>query len=76
MPNFRFALSSTTAIREAGMIQSESFSDAMEAISERLTVNQGDTLEIGVIGFPPARYECVFTRGGTQGWRPAGLLAA
>jgi len=76
MPRFQFSLSTTNVVREAGVVQSESFADALSAIGEHLTANEGDTLEIGVTGFPPARYEFVRGLEGTQTWRPAGLLAA
>ena len=76
MPRFQFSLSTTNVVREAGVVQSESFADALSAIGEHLTANEGDTLEIGVTGFPPARYEFVQGLEGTQTWRRAGLLAA
>ena len=50
---------------------------ALEAITEQVTIRDGDTLEIGVRGFPPARYECVWPKiNGVPSWRPAGLKAA
>ena len=79
MPRFRFALSNTSThqVREAGMVQTETFDDAMTAISEHLDAREGETLEIGVPGFPPARYECYWSiDAGTSEWRPAGRLAA
>lgn len=77
MPRFQFALSDDTQVREAGVVQSDSFSDALVAISEHVSAHQGDVLEIGVTGFPPARYECVWAvDGSTSSWRPTGLLAA
>lgn len=77
MPRFEFAVGNPGTFREAGAVQSESFTDALDAITERVTVRDGDTLEIGVRGFPPARYECVWPRiNGVPSWRPAGLRAA
>jgi hypothetical protein len=77
MPRYQFALSSIHQVREAGVVQSESFSDALSAISEHVSAHEGDTLEIGVNGFPPARYECVWSSDrGTSTWRPTGQLAA
>jgi len=39
--------------------------------------DMGDVLEIGVLGFPPARYECVGEiRSGFPVWMPSGLKAA
>ena len=57
MPRFEFAVGSAATFREAGAVTSESFDDALEAITEQVTIRDGDTLEIGVRGFPPARYE-------------------
>ena len=77
MPRFQFSLNSSEAVRQAGIIQSDSFSDALTALAEQLPVEEGDTLEIGVKGFPPARFEYVSSPDdGTQSWRPAGRLAA
>ena len=78
MPRYSFSFGTATdVVRQAGVVQSESFSDALETISEHLTAKSGDTLEIGVQGFPPARYEYVWTlEKGIDSWRPAGLLAA
>jgi hypothetical protein len=77
MPRFQFSLSTTDIVREAGVVHTESFADALSAIGEHVSAKQGDTLEIGVPGFPPARYECVWGgEGVAKAWRPAGLLAA
>ena len=77
MPRYQFALSNTQQVREAGVVQTDSFTDALSAISEHVEAREGDTLEIGVPGFPPARYECVWSiEQGTSAWRPAGQLAA
>ena len=76
MPRYQFAIGSTDAVREAGFVHSDSFSEAVNAISQRVRARAGDTLEIGVSGFPPARYECLWADGTTQSWKPAGLLAA
>jgi hypothetical protein len=77
MPRFQFAIGGTGLVREVGFVQSESFSAAISAISQRVRAAAGDTLEIGVNGFPPAHYECVMSENGTaQSWKPRGLLAA
>jgi hypothetical protein len=76
MPRFNFSLYSSGLVGEAGVVQSESFDDALAAISEHVTANEGDTLEIGVFGFPPARYHKVSEASGMRAWRPAGQLAA
>lgn len=77
MPRFQFSIGSREAVREAGIITSDSFSDALEAIGAQVEVSDGDTLEIGVHGFPPARFEYVLTlQPGESTWRPAHRLAA
>lgn len=76
MTRFQFALSSPHYIREAGSIQSESLFEALESINEQLPVQVGDTLEIGVAGFPPARFHCSIAGTGGRTWLPNGLLAA
>lgn len=77
MPRYQFAIVKTDTVREAGFVHSESFSEAITAISQRVRAEAGDTLQIGVSGFPPARYECMFAENGNaRSWRPTGLLAA
>ena len=77
MPRYQFAIGGTGIVREAGYVRSESFSEAISAISQRVKAETGDTLEIGVSGFPPARYECVWAEDGSaRSWRPTGLMAA
>jgi len=77
MPRYRFALGSADSVREAGVVQSDTFSSALDAITKQSALGAGDTLEIGVHGFPPARYEWVeFGATDARAWRPAGLKAA
>jgi hypothetical protein len=77
MATYTFSLSTSEDERQAGIIQSASFDDALRLVSERVLVSQGDELEIGVRGFPPARYECVESLlDGTVFWQPAARLAA
>lgn len=77
MTRYSFALSTNDEICRAGIVTSDSFSDAMKLLGEQMDVKSGDTLEIGVNGFPPARYECVLSLDdGEVLWRPSGLLAA
>jgi hypothetical protein len=77
MTRYSFALSTNNEISQAGVVQSDSFTDALKLLGEQMTVKAGDTLEIGVYGFPPARYECVASLGqGDILWRPSGLMAA
>lgn len=81
MQRFQFALSSvvgsaTDALPQAGVVQSESFAEALTAVGEHVSATFGDVLEIGVQGFPPARYECLGSSRRGMLWRPAGQLAA
>ena len=63
--------------RQAGIIKSANFDEALSLVGQRVVVSQGDTLEIGVKGFPPARYECVEALvDGSVFWRPAPRMAA
>jgi hypothetical protein len=76
MTRFEFALKSPDEIRQAGVVQSESFNDALSLVSKNVTVQDGDTLEIGVPGFPPARYAFVPSDSiDAVNWRPIGLAA-
>ena len=76
MSKFRFSVSGLDSRRE-GVIESDSFLAAVDALGEHVNVHQGDVLEIGVVGFPPARYECVGEiHSGSPLWMPAGRLAA
>ena len=77
MARFQFAVSSSDEVSHAGIVQSESFADALELLGERITLTEGDTLEIGVPGFPPARFQCMLSLDdGDVHWRPATLRAA
>jgi hypothetical protein len=59
------------------MVQSDTFDEAMSAVAERFTATPGDRLEIGVFGFPPARYMCVGSVDGDgASWRPVDEKAA
>jgi hypothetical protein len=76
MANYRFSLSTTDETRQAGVIHSDSFDEALQLVSAKMTVTKGDTLEIGVAGFPPAHYECVESwLDGSVFWKPAALAA-
>jgi hypothetical protein len=78
MATYTFSLGGTQdEMRQAGIIKTASFDQALQLVGQRVAVTQGDTLEIGVKGFPPARYECVETLvDGSVFWRPAPRLAA
>ena len=71
MSKFRFALSNA-ALRQEGMVESESFVQAVDSLWEHVEIRHGDVLEIGVHGFPPARYACVAAIGQAKPmWRVA-----
>jgi hypothetical protein len=76
MPQFHFTLGRPDALGEMGAVQSDSFDDALEALAEQAGPSVGDVLEIGVPGFPPARYEYVKVGRKARAWRPTGRLAA
>ena len=76
MARYSFALGVDGEVTEAGIVHSDSFDDALVELSRRFKPQRGDTLEIGVPGFPPARYEHTGYANGWRGWRPAGVLAA
>jgi hypothetical protein len=77
MATYMFSLSTTDESRQAGLIQSPTFEEALRLVGERMTVTRGDTLEIGVKGFPPARYECVDALfDGSVFWQPASAKLA
>ena len=76
MARFAFALGVDGEITESGIVQSDSFDEALVELSRRYRPQAGDTLELGVQGFPPARYQHTGYANGVRGWRPAGLLAA
>ena len=77
MATYTFSLSTTEDSRQAGIIQSPSFEEALRLVGERMTVTRGDTLEIGVKGFPPAHYQCVESLlDGSVFWKPAMEMAA
>lgn len=76
MSQFRFSVRSLGS-RKDGVIESESFRAAVDALGQHVTVKAGDILEIGVHGFPPAVYECLGApNAGAPIWMPAGKLAA
>lgn len=76
MSRYNFAVSGLES-RQEGVIESDSFRAAVDALGQHVDVQMGDVLEIGVLGFPPARYECVGEiRSGFPMWMPSGLKAA
>jgi hypothetical protein len=75
MSKFSFSVSRADSRRQ-GVIESESFVAAVDALGQHVEVQTGDTLEIGVAGFPPARYQCVGEIQSLPIWMPAGQKAA
>lgn len=76
MSRFSFAVSGIDSRRE-GVIESDTFREAVDALGQHVDVRAGDQLEIGVIGFPPARYECVGEiSSGFPMWMPMNKKAA
>lgn len=76
MSKFRFAVSNWEG-RQEGVVESDSFDAAVHSLGKHVSVRKGDTLEIGVPGFPPARYECVGSIfDGEPLWMPAAQQAA
>ncbi len=72
MARFMFSLESNAEVRQAGIIQSTDFDEALRCVEDRIAIRAGDRLEIGVSGFPPARYECLgLLEGGKLMWAPA-----
>jgi hypothetical protein len=57
MSKFRFSLSNPE-FRHEGTVDGPSFIEAVDGLWHHVDVHRGDVLEIGVPGFPPARYEC------------------
>jgi hypothetical protein len=71
MSKFRFALSNAV-VRQEGTVESDSFTGAVDSLWQHVEVKRGDVLEIGVLGFPPARFECVAEIGeGKVFWKAA-----
>ena len=78
MSRFQFAISSgPESVRQAGVVESDSFNEAVVLLGEKIPVRTGDSLEIGVSGFPPARFFCASAIKGTSPiWVQEGKLAA
>lgn len=76
MSKFCFSVNGADS-RQAGVVESDSFVAAIDALGEHVDVRMGDVLEIGVFGFPPARYHCVGAINGRHPvWMPAAAEAA
>ena len=78
MSRYQFAISSgPESVRQAGILDSPSFDEAVFMLGRRFPVRAGDELEIGVAGFPPARFQCIGSvKSGRPVWVPNGRLAA
>jgi hypothetical protein len=74
MPQFEFALGSADTLREAGVIVTDDFEEALRAIQKHAPISAGDSLVIGVAGFPPVHYECIQVEERASGrvpvWKP------
>ena len=70
MLKYCFALSGSGS-RHEGVIESDSFHEAVDSLADHVDVHTGDLLEIGVTGFPPARFECVGELKSLPVWMPA-----
>jgi hypothetical protein len=76
MSRYCFAVNGADS-RQEGVVESNSFRDAIDALGQHVSVLPGDKLEIGVFGFPPARFECVGrVKSGLPVWMPSGQEAA
>jgi hypothetical protein len=75
MSKYSFSVSGLDS-RHEGVIDSESFIAAVDALGQRIDVRTGDRLEIGVPGFPPAKYHCVGEIRSLPIWVPEGQKAA
>lgn len=77
MSKFQFAIcSGPESVRQAGVVESDSFEEAVVLLGTKISVRAGDSLEIGVTGFPPARYQCVGEMRSRPIWLPQGQMAA
>ena len=77
MTRFTFSLSRAGVASDAGIVLGDSFTEALDALAREPQVAVGDTIEIGVPGFPPARYECIPLGTAKRGFQPiGGRLAA
>jgi hypothetical protein len=78
LARFQFAISSgPESVRQAGVVESDSFTEAVVLLGEKIPVRTGDSLEIGVSGFPPAPFFCnSASKGALPVWMPEGNMAA
>jgi hypothetical protein len=76
MARFMFSISNGAGLRRAGVVQSDDFASALSVLESEVPTDAGAVLEIGVPGFPPARYRAVSLEGAPLAWLPQGQLAA
>ena len=76
MTRFTFSLSRAGVASDAGVVVGGTFTEALDALAREPQIAVGDTIEIGVPGFPPARYECVVTGETGRALQPTNRLAA
>jgi hypothetical protein len=76
MARYMFSICTGDGVRKAGVVQSDDFNSAMSVLESEVPPDAGAVLEIGVPGFPPARFEAASLEGAPLSWRPHGLLAA
>ena len=76
MPRYEFSIGGSD-VRRKGAVESDTFKDALDVIAVQADAETGDLLEIGVRGFPPAKFQYVFSLDeGIQVWRAAYQRAA
>ena len=74
MPRYSFSLSNHDGVHEIGVVSCPTFAEALDRLAEHESLHDGDILEIGVTGFPPARYESVFSFDDlVPQWKPVGV---
>ena len=60
MKRFWFAHVRGEEIHNSGSLVAGTLPEALRCVARRGLPSTGDRLDIGMEGFPPARYECVF----------------
>ena len=76
MAHFTFSLNRAGIAADAGAVICDSFTEALDAIAREPQVAIGDMIDIGVPGFPPARFECVPLGESGRAFQPVHRLAA
>ena len=76
MTRFWFAMCRSENDAQTGIVEAPTLPDALHVVSQRAFPRPGDKLDIGMPGFPPARYECVSFELGPRSWRLVNRMAA